>query len=353
MSYTGTHTLEDLKQIKDRTIVQFGLADIQNIVRADLASLNGVLRDMMAPYATQTTMREMADGTGNILQGVMEKADEFSRVRTQKDGRPGKIGLPMDKYQYAVGFTADFLDQAPVAELATRVLGAQRAYINANLKGLKAALFLPTNSTFSDYLVDDMDLGVKALYNADGTVPPLGPNAETFDGTHSHYLGSATLTTTALDALIVTVAEHNSNADVILHINVAQEATVRALTGFIPAVDPRISLGANAAVAVTPLALGNRGNRLIGYYNGAAVWIKPWVPASYVAGIDVNAPSKALAMREPVEAGKQGLRQVATNIAYPLQADYWEARFGYGVYSRGAAAVLYIGNATYTAPSGL
>lgn len=351
MSYTGMHTLEDLKQIRDKTAVAFGLEAVQDVVRSDLASYNGTLNDLMSLYAAPVTRREEADQTGNLLQGVMEYADENSRVRTQKDSKPGKLGYPLHRMQYAIGFTADFLQEAPVGEVATRILGAQRAHTNAHLKALKTALFTPTNYTFSDYLVDDMDVGVKALYNGDGTIPALGPNAEEFTGTHSHYLGSATLTTTALDALIVTVAEHNGNADVILHINVAQESPVRALSGFIPAVDGRVNLGANAAVAVSPLALGNRGNRLIGYYNGAAVWVKPWVPAGYIAAIDVNAPGKALAMRQPESAAQQGLRQIATNVAYPLQAQYWEARFGYGVRSRGAAAVLYIGNATYTAPS--
>lgn len=353
MSYTGTHTLEDLKSIKDKTAVAFGLDAVQDVVTADLAAHNAVLADQMAAYAAPTTMREAADGTGNLLQGVMELADEFSRVRTQKDGKPGKVGFPLHKRQYAIGFTADYLREAPLADVATRILGAQRAHIQAHLTDMKKALFLPTNRTFSDYLVDDMDLSIKALYNGDGTIPALGPNAEEFGGSHSHYLGSATLTTAALDALILTVAEHNGNADVRLHINVAQESVVRGLAGFIPAVDPRVNLGANAAVAVSPLALGNRGNRVIGYYNGAEVHIKPWVPASYVAAVDVNAPARALAMRQPVDPGQQGLRQVALIVTYPLQAQYWESKFAYGVKSRGAAAVLFIGNATYAAPSGL
>lgn len=353
MSFTGTHTLEDLKQIRDKTTIAFGLEAVQDIVRADLAAYNRILEDQLGQFVTPTTMREEADGTGNLLQGVMEFADENSRVRTQKDGKPGKVGYPMHKRQYAIGFTADFLREAPVGEVAARILGAQRAHTLAHQGDIKGALFNPTNRIFSDYLVDDMDLSVKALYNADGVPPALGPNAETFDGSHSHYLASSTLTTAALDALIVTVAEHNGNADVRLFLNVAQESPVRALVGFIPAVDPRVSLGANAATAVTPLATGNRGNRLIGFYNGAELWVKPWVPAGYVAAIDVNAPAKALAMRQPADVGQRGLRQVATNVAFPLQATYWEAKWGYGVRSRGAAAVLYVGGATYVAPAGV
>lgn len=348
---TGTHDLNDLKQIRDKTAVQYGLEDIQNIVMNELAAHNAQVVEMLGLYASPTTSRQEADGTGNILQGVMEPVDDYSRVRTQKDSRPAGLGFPMQAKGYAIGFTARFLREAPVAEVATRILGAQDADRRDALKGIKTALFNPVNYTFYDDLVDDIALNVKALYNGDGSVPPNGPNGESFDGTHNHFAGVTALTTGALDALILNVAEHNANADVRLHINVAQEAAVRGLTGFVPAVDPRIIMPNTATYAATPLALGNRGNRLIGYYNQAEVWIKPWVPAAYIAAVDVNAADRVLRMRVPENAADQGLRQVAENVAFPLQAQYWEVRRGFGVKSRGAAAILYIGGSTYTAPT--
>ena len=351
MSFTGTHSLQDLKDIKDKTTVVYGLEAVQAIVQADLANYNSVLLDQLNLFVATTTRREEADTTGNLLQGEMEYADEFSRVRTQKDGKPGKVGFPMHKRQYAIGFTADFLREAPVGEVATRILGAQRAHTAAHMKDIRAALFGATNYAFSDYLVDDTDVNVKALYNSDGSVPPLGPNGEVHNGTHSHYFVSATLTAAALDTIISAVAEHNANSEVVVYINQAQEATVRGLVGFVAAVDPRIVQPNTTAYASAPLAR-NRGNRLIGYYNQAEVWVKPWVPALYALALDTNAPGKVLAMREPEESGQRGLRQVARNVMFPLQADYWEAKWGYGVRGRGAAAALQItGNASYTAPA--
>jgi hypothetical protein len=36
---------------------------------------------------------------------------------------------------------------------------------------------------------------------------------------------------------------------------------------------------------------------------------------------------------------------------FPLQSEYFENFFGFGVKNRGAAAILYIGNATYADPT--
>lgn len=354
MAPTGTHSFEDLKKYTNVTAVTFGLAAVADAVQLELDAHNRKYADIVGLYAAPVTERETAEGTGNLLQGRMEPADEYSRVRTQKDANPAKVAFPMEGFQYAIGMTAEFLRRASPAEIVTRALGAQAAHRVALIDGMRYALFLPTNRTVNDYLKDDMALNLKALYNGDGAVPRNGPNGELFTSTHNHYVATAgaTLTGPDLDALIVNVAEHNGNADIRLHINVAQETTVRGLTGFVPAADPRIVSPNTAPVAATALVLGNRGNRIVGYYNGAEVWVKPWVPASYVLAVDVAAPIRALGMRVPEQEGERGLIARAEITTFPLQARYWDARFGFAARNRSAAAVLYIGaGGTYVAPN--
>jgi hypothetical protein len=74
----------------------------------------------------------------------------------------------------------------------------------------------------------------------------VGPNGEVFATSHNHYLANATLTTTVATNLITAVQEHYNSGQPVVVINSADEATWRALTGFVALVDPRVTLNANA-----------------------------------------------------------------------------------------------------------
>mgnify|MGYP000688716211 CR=1 FL=1 len=351
MSRTGAYTLADLQQFTNITAISFGLDAIQDIVRAEFLAHDQLMMDMFNQYATPTTAREEADGLGQILDGEFEEADEFSRVRTQKITGGQKLGFPLRKFQFANGWTLEYLERATVAHLAVQALNVQQADVRNKMTYMKKALFSPTNYTFRDSNVTEVvDIGVKALLNGDGSIPPNGPNGETFNGNHTHYVGATTLTTAALDALILNVTEHTSNANVQIHINQAQEAGIRGLTGFIAAWDARIAVANTVTMTNQRLDNSNTQKRFIGFYNGAEVFVKPWVYASYIVAIDVNAPTRVLRMRNPVE-NASGLHLAGRVSPFPLQSEYFQSFFGFGVKNRGAAAILYIGNTTYADPT--
>jgi hypothetical protein len=148
---------------------------------------------------------------------------------------------------------------------------------------LKKAIYTPTNYTFVDLNVDKAPLAVKAFINADSSAIQDGPNGEVFNGaTHTHYDGSATLTAAALLASINDVVEHGFGGGVKVFINAADEAAVRALTGFTAYLDPRVTINANANQA-TPARRchAKLDNRAIGIFGAAEVWVKPWAIANY------------------------------------------------------------------------
>ena len=352
MSKTGTYTLKDLQDISSPTVTQFGLEAVQEAVQNELQAHNLQVGQMLADYAQPTTEREEADATGQLLDGVMEKGDEFSRARTQKPDKAGKVGFPLEKFIYAIGWTAEYLQNATPAQIATATLNAERAHRRMLLEGVRGALFRPTNYTFNDYLTTNpIDIGVRALFNGDGNVPPLGPNLEEFDGAHTHFLAVNGLTVNAANSLILTVAEHTNDGNVRIHINVAQEAAWRGLTGFVPLTDVRVRVGADQVIGQAALDTSRINNRLIGYFNGAEVWVKPWIYNNYALALDANARVKALSMREHADASRRGLRTVAEIVTYPLQSQYMEAWVGFGVKNRGAAAALYTGGGAYVDPT--
>jgi hypothetical protein len=350
---TGTHTLADLQRITNQTVTQFGIENVLPVIQAELEAHNRVLNDNMSAFVQMTTEREEAAGGSTSLD--MEEADEYNRPRGQKPGDPYKVGYPLRRFTAAVGWTAEFFNQASPASLVERLLEVEAAHARELQRGIRAALLRGTNYDFVPYISDlrDTSVNVKALYNGDGNVPPLGPQLDTFAGSHNHYLANATLTNAIVGSLINTVAEHALNARVQIWINKADEASYRAVTDFRPYLDIRERPRLDQNTGVPILDTGNINNRAIGLINGAEVWVKPWQLANYSVAVNVAADDKPLKKRETVEAARRGLRPIAEVANFPLQARVFEALFGFGAFNRGAAAALYVGGGSYVTPSNL
>jgi hypothetical protein len=87
---------------------------------------------------------------------------------------------------------------------------------------------------------------------------------------------------------------------------------------------------------------------MIGYFNAAEVWTKPWVPQNYLVVLDTAAPIKPLARR--VRANDRGLYIAAQLDTHPLHAQYIQRYQGFSAWGRVALAVLKFNNAVYSAP---
>jgi hypothetical protein len=66
---------------------------------------------------------------------------------------------------------------------------------------------------------------------------------------------------------------------------------------------------------------------------------------------DAASQSKPLMMRERENAAQRGLQLAASFDSYPLQADYYEAEFGFGVWTRTNGVAVQFNNASYTSPT--
>ena len=179
-----------------------------------------------------------------------------------------------------------------------------------------------------------IQLPVKALANADGAGLPVGPNGEVFDGTtHNHYLTCATpgtLTVADGQALTRTVLEHFATGNARLYIAQGDENAWRALTGFVAYFDARITQPITAAQAAgVPLNVVSIYNRAIGIFNGAEVWVKPWMIQGY-AFAWVSGQSVPLCRRiRSVETDAMVLE--ADNEVHPLRAKQFSREVGFGV----------------------
>jgi hypothetical protein len=337
----GTLTLADLLKNTNQSPIQVGLDAIMTIVNRDLATHNRITTDLVSTFADITTDIRRRYGVSDTIE--FRPADEFTRAHTQKAVTQAIVEFPLEGDQAAIGWTAMFFRQKSVADLALSQLAAQRGHLLSVRQKLQAAMYGAANYTFNDYRDTMLDIGVKRFVNADGAPIPDGPNAEVFDGTtHTHYLFSNDLTNVAAHALVDTVAEHHLNPRPMVFINKADESKWRALVDFKPYTDVRLMQSYNEDQPVTRLNPYKTDDVAIGLFGMAEIWKKPWAISNYAVCLDLGAETpKPLACRVRDIATGIGMRTVATNVLFPLQADYMEHEFGFGVWERTAGAILY------------
>jgi hypothetical protein len=351
-SLTGTHTINDLLAVQNQSVAAFGEDRAAEIMRNDLDAWNAMIRsDLLPELVDPTADRQRVSGVST--RGVLMEVTEFSRAPTQKLGAPPTVGFPLRRYDYPLGWTRDYLQRATPADLARTQIGQQIAHLERIRYEIQRAMFNTANYSFTDRFVDSVALAVKRLANADGMAIPNGPYGASFDAsTHTHYLANAGLTAAFLTATIDTVMEHGVTGPMRVAVNVANEAAVRALTGFVALQYPYITPASSADAALAPrLNMLATNNRQIGFFGPAEVWVKPWAITGYAVAYDAGDGREPLALRQRAEENLQGLRMIANIDAHPLRADYYLAEFGVGVWNRTSAAILDFVNASYTAPT--
>lgn len=346
---TGTHDISTLLATRFQSAASFGLDTIQQVLAADVAAHNAIVQEMVGGMCEVTSDRQRRYGTSS--SGEMVEVDEYGRAQTQVD-RPGAtVGFPLRLFQYNLGWTAKWFETHTPADMATAVQAAQKAHLRRVQTEIKRAVYLSANYTFNDFLVDRVDLAVKRFVNADSAGIPDGPNGENFDGSsHTHYDAINGLTADATKAIINDVIEHGHGNSVKLAISRTDETTVRGLSGFTAYPDPRIIYRASDTPGTT-LDISRLDNRAIGILGGAEVWVKPWAIANYLFAWDDGDPNKPLAFRQREQQTLQGLRIASTLDTHPLYAQYMEAEFGVGVWTRTNGAVLYFGAGSWADPT--
>jgi hypothetical protein len=351
----GNIMLSDLLATTTGTIAQFGPdaeERIWQVFRNSLAAHNRQMVQMVDELCEFTTERIF--GNGGIQTGDFEELDELETPRPQKVAPGENLGIPMRLYGFGQQWTDTYLEEAAPADLAGQFLSVLDADKRNIMNEINRAIYLSTNYTSVDIRKKDQaSLPVKRLANADSFSIPVGPNGETFNAaTHTHYLARVgAFASTDLDALITTVSEHYQGMVEVV-INTAQETAVRAFTGFNAVVDARVIQATTLTYARGPLDLTNRGNRLIGIYNGAEIWVRPWALNNYLLAYNTGAPKPLLIRtRTGADVPSAGLRPIYRQRGFPLTMEGWAREFGVGTIARVAAAVLYVGGTSYSDPA--
>lgn len=342
-------TLDTIATIQ-QSVIEFGEQTVWSQIEAALAAHNAQVDEMLGTLVERTTDVRRAYGTADAK--TMQELDQWGQGDAQKITAGASVDFPLRRYGDSLQWTRQWMMSNTVAQLAAEVAAIMDADRLNFARQVKRAIYTPTNATFIDKLGQpaNVSLNVKALLNADSAGIPLGPNGESFNAaTHTHYLATASLVAANLAALILTVQEHYASGTPVVYISSTDEAAVRALTGFVPAVDPRLIQASTVTRPAVGLDLANLYDRMIGYFGAAEIWVKPWVIAGYLFAY-VQGQPPPLAMRVPKFGGLENLSLMAEDERYPLRARTYERQFGISAWNRTNGAVLYTGSGTYAAP---
>lgn len=350
---SGIYSLNDLLAARFNTGLEIGLDTINSVIQNQISYLRDkVVAPMLADLCASTTAQAAVVGT--TYADDMQELDEYGHADPKKFSTGYDVAFPIRHFGYRLGWDYRYFKRATGAEIAKNYLQAQNAYLSRLTGEIQKALCRYANYNFTDKQTNGLTLAVKRMWNTtDGVteIPPTTPAGTTFAYTHDHYVGEASLTATFVQAMIDNVLEHTNTRGVKVFIPAASLATFVAMTsepGFIPlSKDFLRPLSTDSAETNQTIGADvDYENYQVGFWsNGIPVYVKPWLKTYYHMCVATGMPNKALMYRQ--FAGEEGLRVFGQDPDYPLFAQDAESDFGFGVYDRGMAAMLYSNNATW------
>jgi hypothetical protein len=351
-SYGTATTLDTLRVIDNASVYQYGEDQILQAVQLELQAHNAQMAEAVGALAEDT--RNNADrGYGAPGQMEMTDVDEVGVPHTQNMviNPPGNIGYPLRRSKLILQWDLPAFERMTPAELAMQVDAATDADTRRTLRNIKRALFLRTDYNFKDRWDRGLILPVKRLVNADGYYIPTAPNGTTFDpNVHTHYLATASLVAGDVSALISTVIEHYDTGAIRLIIPKASEPAIRTFTtNFVALLPPNQVAGIGTSYVNGTLDVMNPTNRLIGYWDGNEVWVKPWAITNYLFAYNTGV-RKPLKHRLP-QIGNGAFRMIYQDEDHKLRAQAFQREDGFGVRERTNGAVLYTGGGTWVDPT--
>lgn len=303
-----------------------------------------------------------------LSSAEFERASEYGEPRgIRQKPTSFSLGFDFDWFDLASRFTWQFLADASASQVEALHSAALDADNRLVFKLVLSALYSNVNR---DTTIDGAVVAVKALYNADGTVPPVY-KTNTFDGNHNHYMtsGAANIDSGDLDDLFEQLRHHGYSSEngvqQILAVNSREGKLIRkfritsgASYDFIPAQgqpQDRI-LNPGQTISGGEIAATYNGLRAIGTYGEMIIVEDDLFPAGYVlvvgsgGSMNLNNP---VGIREHKQVALRGLRLVKGRDGdYPLIDSYYMRGMGTGIRQRGGAAVMQItASGTYTSPT--
>jgi hypothetical protein len=332
-------------------------------------------------YLTLRTIGQdvVLERTMDIIQRHNAAMAEYERIFVERDtidptilyyvtvgGRMEKISdITQPK---AVKVAGNYTVGFPIEEFGAKIAGnrVQMAYMSAALYGRHIASILNSDVNERRFNIlkplfnnappafNDQKYGTVTLYplaNGDTTYYP--PTVESdVAATANHYLNANYATTAISDANnpiepMITLLESRfgltaTGSNIVVFMNNAQVAKVKALTDFYPFENRFVNFGDTISVASN--IPGNLPGVPFGTYDGRCI-LQRWdrIPAAYMVAMNLDQPPPLMRRVDRPESGlRPGLNLIQERVDEPLRDAWWSNRYGYAVGNRLNAVVIFI-----------
>lgn len=301
---------------------------------------------------------ENIETVAQLSSAKFERASEYGEPRgIRQKPTSFSIGYDFGWYDLGARYTWQFLADASAQQVTAIHSAALDADNRLVFEVVLSALYNNANRTA---VIDDLEVPVKALYNADGQVPPRY-KTNVFDGTHNHYLvsGAATITSGDLDDLIEHLRHHGydktNGVTQVLAVNSREGKVIRQFRqangdtyDFIPATTEPQDLILEATQTISGGRPGGSyaGLNVIGKYGDVLIIEDDLFPVGYVVLVGTGGRqnlNNPVGLRQHKNAALRGLRLVKGRDAdYPLIDSFYNRGIGSGIRQRGGSAVMQI-----------
>ena len=328
--------------------------DVVNMMEAALGGFNaGIGSDsfwsMLVSYTDQLEHRYPIGNSASMVAHT-----EYGRPDPQRAEMAGHM-LPFRKWDHMLGWTADYLEEARLDDLAADVaLAIDAANTRWRMSLLQRLLKRGDDSgTVNGLSTTGLSPGFATAAASTGVdfVPPsYGGTA--FTSAHEHYvtIAGGAFTTAVFTDAAAELREHGHEPPYEFIIGPSDEAAVVALTEFLSVNEALINAGVLSA-QVTFSGQAINGKRPIGAIEGFRVWVVPGVPQYYGFGwksYGMNSIRNPLRVRVPM--GQRAPRLLAIRDSNnpgiaPVQNLMTQIAFGVGVGDRTNGTSRYVNHA--------
>jgi hypothetical protein len=343
--------LEKLRSESDITI-----EEITNLLAGTLAALNAeLLADPWLSLLFNVTTEPTVEYRQGTTTAVTDHT-EYGAVDEQRGATQGHM-LPLKAYDYALGWTWDYLRKCRRSQVDADIQGVVQAWRDAWEKKLLTRFFQAADDSGAAKGLGSSGYSPGFAHTAGSTnvdfVPPPY-EGKTFANTHEHFNFvngvSAANWQTGIDELTADLFEHGHPSPFDLIVSYADQGTVQDLTEFRTRPQPEIKYGDTQDVAMV-------GEQYIGVVNTpsgiARVKISNRLPQYYMGcfkAYGVRNPRSPLIVRYSDDMGLVAtLLRGKSYRQFPIEQLLTFGEFGVGAQDRTNGAACEMNSASWAA----
>lgn len=343
-------------QLRDGTTYETLLNDID----AALALVNGsVLNTYAGNLLSITDQPEVEYRTG--VSNGFEDHTEYTNPDPKRAETSGHM-LPIAKKDRALGWTADFLEEARRVQIDADIASMVEDAYNAFEKAVYTRLFKLEEETGKRYGLGTGGVSVPFADGGNGTIDYVPvPNPErminAFSTSHTHFLRLNGITQANLETAIGHMWEHGVDGPYELIVSLADLGSwqnTTNVTGFVKNSNAFITYGNTTALATVDANIYQ--GVVETKYGPARLYANGRIPTTYWAvtkTYGANDQRNPLRVRYDPMSGF-GVKLVSQFVSkYPLYGAIGQMKFGVGIGENrlGAVAVLNASSGSYSTPT--